>query len=278
MAKYDLVLLRNDADSGVNYSEIRLGVPPDYGFALTQNPTTGVLGWKPAFLFVSTLADYTDLNTTTYSGFYDLPSNQNYTNIPSGNLPALLQVFDIKSLIIQILFAAAPDNDGTAIYYRRKVGNSWSLWVPFGQQGSPPVDMVSEQNVIDIINSHVRPLLVENPVVDLYELLPNKINHLILLYADLNQNNPPEFFSVFIPHQIHLSNGLFLSGSVYEICLMTNIPAKLIFLPDEGAMMGDQTVYPEVRNYFTLQPYKPVRLTCLADNTWLVEGTAPDNV
>lgn len=266
MAKYDLVLLRNDADSGVNYSEIRLGVPPDYGFALTQNPTTGVLGWKPAFLFVSTLADYTDLNTTTYSGFYDLPSNQNYTNIPSGNLPALLQVFDIKSLIIQILFAAAPDNDGTAIYYRRKVGNSWSLWVPFGQQGSPPVDMVSEQNVIDIINSHVRPLLVENPVVDSYELLPDKLNSLILLYAEVRQQ---EYFSVFIPHQNHLPNQ-FLHGSSFEICLMTDVPAQLIFLPDETQMLGDQTVFPT--GVHILIPYIPVRLTCLGDNTWLVEG------
>lgn len=46
MAQYDLILVRNDAPTGVDFAEITLSKPARAGLFMTQNPASGAFGWS----------------------------------------------------------------------------------------------------------------------------------------------------------------------------------------------------------------------------------------
>ncbi|MCE1202914.1 MAG: pyocin knob domain-containing protein [Bacteroidia bacterium] len=276
MAQYDLVLFQNNATSGLAFTEVNLGKPPDVGYALTQNPVNGLLAWKPAFLLMATLPDQSNINEITTTGYYDLPTGQGYSNSPSSSYPAILQVYDIKSMIVQIYYASNTDGSGSIMWHRRKLGSSWSPWTSFGASNTPPAELLSEQDVIDLINARNTQIIAENPVIDIYDLIPRLKNTLILLYAELDTRNRTDVFTINIPHQNHLGTDPFEIGSTYDICLMTNIPAYLNFLPDETIIQGgEQTIHTSTD--LNLVQYRPVRLICINHNTWLIQspGTSP---
>lgn len=45
MAQYDLIFTRNDHATAVEFTEVAVSKPTDFGYFLTQNPTTGALLW-----------------------------------------------------------------------------------------------------------------------------------------------------------------------------------------------------------------------------------------
>lgn len=271
MAQYDLVLLQNQSPSGVSFNEVMLGVPNEAGHALSQNPANGSLSWKPAMLLVATLPSNTNLNTVTTSGWYDLPALNAFDNMPAAQLPAVLQVFDIKSLVVQLFYAAYPDESGNYIFFRRKVGNNWFEWLALGQNAEPPAELLNEQDVVNLINNSNKQIIIENTVVNTFDLLPSHKNHLILLYAELDPRDPPPYFMVNIPHLNHLPPGQgFEIGSVYELCLMTDVNAKFNFMVDENVIEGGEQLY---LGELWLEKYKTARLTCINNNEWLIEGT-----
>ena len=47
MAQYDLILIRNDHATGVEFTEVKLGKPDVLGKFLTQHPSSGAVGWSP---------------------------------------------------------------------------------------------------------------------------------------------------------------------------------------------------------------------------------------
>jgi hypothetical protein len=273
MAQYDIVLLQNQSPSGVSFNEVMLGVPNEAGHALTQNPGNGALLWRPAMLLVATLPNNTNLNSVTTSGWYDMPDANTYGNMPAAQLPAVLQVFDIKSLIVQLLYAAFPDQSGSLVFHRRKVGSAlWSSWQPLSQSWQPPLELLEEQDVLNLINNSNKQLIAENPVYDAFELLPGHKNHLILIYAELRPREPPPFFSINIPHQNHfIGSEAFEPGSVYELVLMTDTPTQLNFMVDEGVIVGGEQL---VHGELWLRKHKFTRLICINNNEWLVEGTS----
>jgi len=46
MAQYDLIFTRNDHATAVEFTEVTLGKPAGIGYFLTQNPSSGLLGWS----------------------------------------------------------------------------------------------------------------------------------------------------------------------------------------------------------------------------------------
>ncbi|MBS4056498.1 MAG: hypothetical protein KGZ82_04185 [Bacteroidales bacterium] len=46
MAQYDLILVRNDAPTGVDFAEVTLSKPTRAGLFMTQNPGTGAFSWS----------------------------------------------------------------------------------------------------------------------------------------------------------------------------------------------------------------------------------------
>ncbi|MBK9292555.1 MAG: hypothetical protein IPM52_13165 [Bacteroidetes bacterium] len=271
MAQYDLVLLQNQSPSDVSFNEVMLGVPNEAGHALTQNPANGALAWKPAMLLVATLPTNTNLNTVTTSGWYDLPALSSYDNIPEVPPPAVLQVFDIKSMVVQLLYAAYPDQSGHFIFFRNKVGNYWRGWQPIAQSANPPAELLDENDVVNLINNSNKQIIAENPVVDTFDLLPIHKNHLILLYAELDPRNPPPYFNVNIHHQNQFTPGEgYEIGSVYELCLMSDTETQLNFIVDETVISGGEQL---VHGRYDLIKYTSARLTCIKNNEWLVEYT-----
>jgi len=79
MAQYDIVFAINSASSGIAFSEIVLPKSPGGKYALTQNPTTGALGWtafEPAFTELvidgANIRNSINTNTFIYIGEDDL--------------------------------------------------------------------------------------------------------------------------------------------------------------------------------------------------------------
>ncbi|MDA3943721.1 MAG: head fiber protein [Bacteroidetes bacterium] len=85
MAQYDVVFTRNDHATGLEFTEVVLGKPAGMGYFLTQNPSSGLLGWSKTLESpvingtVSGSAIVTDLSSAPAAGkLLDALATYNY--------------------------------------------------------------------------------------------------------------------------------------------------------------------------------------------------------
>lgn len=76
VAQYDIIFLKNNAVSGVSYTEFYLSKPPSNGYALTQKKDTGQICWEPALMAMGELEGSDDLNDCLQTGFYMLKGSK----------------------------------------------------------------------------------------------------------------------------------------------------------------------------------------------------------
>lgn len=76
VAQYDIIFLKNNAVSGVSYTEFYLSKPPNNGYALTQKKDTGQICWEPALMAMGELEGTDDLNDCLQTGFYMLKGSK----------------------------------------------------------------------------------------------------------------------------------------------------------------------------------------------------------
>ena len=130
MAQYDLIFIKNNAESGVSYTEQSVTKPSGSGFALTQDPGTGNLSWKQAVVFLGDVPYQGNADNYIDNGYYIVNAADAVQNLPVSGINGLLQVMDTKSIRIQIFYSEMPQSStGHYAFIRKKVGSgAWSSW------------------------------------------------------------------------------------------------------------------------------------------------------
>lgn len=130
MAQYDLIFIKNTSESGVSYTEQSVTKPSGSGFALTQDPVTGILSWKQAVVFLGDMPYQANADNYIYNGYYIVNAADAVQNLPVSGINGLLQVMDTKSIRIQIFYSEMPQsNTGYYAFIRKKIGSgAWSSW------------------------------------------------------------------------------------------------------------------------------------------------------
>lgn len=156
MAQYDLIFIKNNAVSGVSYTEHRVEKPPAAGFALTQDPGTGALSWQQSMFFLGEMPYQADADGYTNNGYYIVLSTNAIQNVPIPNADGILQVLDIKKMRVQQFFCAVADSNSNYAFIRKKNGiNPWSPWLAFDGTGGGSASPIKLSADVDLITSNL---------------------------------------------------------------------------------------------------------------------------
>lgn len=155
MAQYDLIFIKNNAVSGVSYTEHSVEKPPGAGFALTQDPGTGALSWQQSLMFIGEMPYRADADGYVDNGYFIVLNTEDIQNLPISNADGILQVLDSKKMRIQQFFCAIADANGNYAFIRKKNGiNPWSPWLAFDGTGSGSSSPVKWSADVDTITSN----------------------------------------------------------------------------------------------------------------------------
>lgn len=278
MAQYDLVFVQNNASSGVAFSEIKLGKPPDVGFALTQHPNTGLLSWVQSMNLITVYGqnDSVNLDTLTKTGMYHIHKNTTVTGGPSKCDGGTLMVYNSPSGIYQVMQGFEFSTIRKAVFFVRfndSSSETWSSWSSLGgavhtQWGDDPEFSSAVRDEIE--QSTIKTLLFDRNSE--MELSPEHINCLLIIAPE----ETPKF-TVSIPSNIDLAfleAPTFKSGSVYTIRSMSDLPIQLLFYDPTLALGEAQVVH--TNGYYHPGKHKSIQLICIGNDEWLVEGAVPD--
>lgn len=278
MAQYDLVFVQNNASSGVAFSEIKLGKPPDVGFALTQHPNTGLLSWVQSMNLIAVYGqnDTVNFDSITKTGVYHIHPNASFVNGPPKCDGGILFVSNSPNGIYQLMQGFEMSSPKTALLFARFFDSSntetWTPWKEFGsgategQWGDDPAFSKAVQTEIENTNIEIFPVSQNS-----FDLHGNLKNRLILLYP---VGDEPQVIIHTQGDMEYLQLPQFEVGSVYTIYSMSSKPILLEFLAPLYNMGDSMIVHTE--GYYHPGKFKSIQLILIGQNEWLVEGAVND--
>lgn len=132
MAQYDIIFLKNNAVSGVSYTEYSLSKPPEDGYVLTQKKDTGQICWEPALMFMGDLEGSHDLNTCLKTGFYTMDGSENLLNAPKYTAGMLVVWVSPAGVVFQTAYVipgTAGSNYGMLwVRHYTDMQDEWTDW------------------------------------------------------------------------------------------------------------------------------------------------------